>query len=648
MISFSGGMPSPKNGLIYLVMIVARISTVHQDKRSLDDQVAVCRQWCERNLDHKFKVDVIQSQGSGERLDREELHELEMAIESGKFDLVVAEDLGRICRRTRANDFLELGEDENTRMVMLNDGLDTLDENWRTMASVATMRHESYNADTSKRIKRSIRNRFLQGMIQTVPFGYIKPFPKALDTDVTKDPDAEPFVMEIISRLEKGESYSMVADFLNENQVPKGPFGRSKKWDASAVSGLIHNPILKGIREAGRKMAKRKNKSGKRRSVKAPPENLQVREVPHLAYIDAERYDRLIRKLDAVNAPYRRKTVDGRDPRADVPKKRTRFPGQQVFCAVCGHPMQWGGHGQVDHMVCKGARDYKCWQSATFDGNLAAEKMLAAVYSECDQLPNFSETLHTQVHQEFQVLTSSRATERIQIQKRIDKLTRDLNRLVEFILTGKGSDFVSQKIAEIEDELEQAKFEQQELVARPSVAPVLPTSEEVRERAKEAIAKVSVCPYELSRVMRMLVPRIEAHPMRLCDGGAIVIRAKCQLNLCSLVPGLNDLPLAREVMTRSLEVDLFDPVQREAFRERVIALREKGMKQRDIAAELGITLPAVQNAVKLQAKMDSLGLQDPYVPVTEAPMDLHRMRRHLHPRFKFEPYDPDKDPGKQD
>lgn len=130
--------------------------------------------------------------------------------------------------------------------------------------------------------------------------------------------------------------------------------------------------------------------------------------------------------------------------------------------------------------------------------------------------------------------------------------------------------------------------------------------------------------------------------MRLCDGGAIVIRAKFQLHLCSLVPGLNDLTLTREVMTLPLEVDLFEPVQREAFRERVIALRDEGMKQRDIAAKLGITQAAVQYSVKLQATMDSLGLQDPYVPVTEAPMDLHRMRRHLHPRFKFEPYDPGK------
>lgn len=641
MISSSGRMPAPKNGHIYMVLIVARISTVHQDKRSLDDQVAVCRRWCERNLAYEFQVRVIQSQGSGERLDREELRELEKAIESGTFDLVIAEDLGRICRRTRANDFLELGEDESTRMVMLNDGLDTLDENWRTMASVATMRHESYNADTSKRIKRSIRNRFLQGMIQTVPMGYIKPFPKALDTDVTKDPDAEPFVMEIISRLEKGESYSMVADFLNENQVPKGQFGRSKKWTASAVSGLIHNPILKGIREAGHKMAKRNNKSGKRRSVKAPPENLQVRDVSHLAYIDAERYDHLIRKLDAANAPYRRKKIDGRDPRADVPKKRTRFPGQQMFCAICGHPMQWGGHGQVDHLVCKGAREYKCWQSATFDGNLASQKILTAVFEAIAQLPDFTEVLQTQIEQEFRSLTDHRATEEKQLHKRIKELTHELERLVALYSELENSEFVAEKFTATESELKSARYDLTQIQSHPRSVPVLPTSKQVRELATEAIESHCEDPYELSRLMRQLIPRMEAHPFRLCDGGAVVIRTKFQLNLCPLMPGLNDLTSVREVMTKTLEVDLFDPIQREMFREQIVSLRANGTYQRVIAQELGITQPAVQNALKLQERMDAMNLTDPYVIVTEPPADLRKMRRHRHDRYKFQPYDPD-------
>jgi hypothetical protein len=53
-------------------------------------------------------------------------------------------------------------------------------------------------------------------------------------------------------------------------------------------------------------MSKRINKTGRRRSVDAPPEDRLERNCPHLAFIDAERYDRVIRKLRARNDKYRR------------------------------------------------------------------------------------------------------------------------------------------------------------------------------------------------------------------------------------------------------------------------------------------------------------------------------------------------------
>jgi hypothetical protein len=35
--------------------------------------------------------------------------------------------------------------------------------------------------------------------------------------------------------------------------------------------------------------------------------------------------------------------------------------------------------------------------------------------------------------------------------------------------------------------------------------------------------------------------------------------------------------------------------------------------------------------------MKRLGLVDPYLPLREPPPDHARMRRHQHPRFRFEP-----------
>ncbi len=63
----------------------------------------------------------LATQGSGERVDRLELIQLEEMIESGKYDMVVAEDLARICRRTRVMDICELCEDLGTRLIAFND-----------------------------------------------------------------------------------------------------------------------------------------------------------------------------------------------------------------------------------------------------------------------------------------------------------------------------------------------------------------------------------------------------------------------------------------------------------------------------------------------------------------------------------------------
>ncbi|HUQ69010.1 MAG TPA: recombinase family protein, partial [Planctomycetaceae bacterium] len=184
-----------KNGRQLRVLIVARISTDKQDEKSLADQIAYCREhvadltnlpcdWCE-----------IQSQGSGEHLDRPELLRLTALIEEGDWDLLICEDLGRICRRIHAIVFCEHCEDCDTRVIAINDSVDTADDDWREQSCFAAMRHERYNKDTAKRIRRTHRNRFIQG--GTLPkriFGYTLPPGAKTDDQLQKDPDAEPIL----------------------------------------------------------------------------------------------------------------------------------------------------------------------------------------------------------------------------------------------------------------------------------------------------------------------------------------------------------------------------------------------------------------------------------------------------------------------
>ncbi len=95
----------PKDCKVTRVLIVARISTDKQDPRSLEDQEAYCQNEVKQEYEGQITFEVIKSVGSGEHLDRKELDELTDAIESGMIDVVISEDLGRICRRNRALDF---------------------------------------------------------------------------------------------------------------------------------------------------------------------------------------------------------------------------------------------------------------------------------------------------------------------------------------------------------------------------------------------------------------------------------------------------------------------------------------------------------------------------------------------------------------
>lgn len=639
------GMPRPKNGRFYRVLSVHRISTEHQDIRSLDDQEQRCREWVRDNLEapsgFPAEIESIKSRGSGERLDRVELADIQDALESGEYDLVIAEDLGRICRRNAAIALCEIGEDSGTRVVAINDSLDTLDEGWRLHAMFASFRHEQYNTDTAKRIKRSLRNRFLQGGVFQCPiYGYLKPHPGATDSEVTKDPTAEPIIREIFVRLEAGASYAEVADWLNLSQIPPGPYVRSDKWNGKLVGDLVHSSILKGVRERNRRISKRVNSTGRRKSVKAPPEELLERDVLHLAFIEPARYDRIIRDLDARNECYRRKGNNGRDSRANVPKKRTRFPGQQVTCGICGHPFVWGGHGQIQHLMCKGAKEYRCWQGTTIDGDLATQMITAAVHREIESLPGFEESLIQEVEREFALLANSRRSELKDVEAKLQDLDRQMERFMQLIRSsreGSGAELLMKELDRIADAQANLTRQRDHILSRPDRAPRLPTVDEIKDRAREMVSRHADNPFEFSRVMRQLIPRIMAYPIRLCDGGKIMIRAKMDLHLVAIFPDLAEIPSIDQVLTRSITVDLFEPTQRDRFREIVVMLREAGLKERDVAFELGITQPAVQYAMKLHRRVQALELPEPYVPVTDPPADLTKLRRHLHPRYEFRP-----------
>ncbi|MEX2170794.1 MAG: recombinase family protein [Pirellulales bacterium] len=395
----------PKDGRQIRILLICRVSSPgngKQDIRSLDDQEQMLRRWVAEHIGTNVEIVVIAGQGSGERLDREELHQAEAAVESGKFDLVLTEDLGRILRRARAIDFCEIAEDCGTRVIAINDNVDTLQKRWRANASFASMRHEMSNEDTSDRIRRTQDNRFANGGLLRPPiYGYIKPPGAKHEDDLQRDPAAVLIYQHCFDLLESGASFSEVADYLNENEVPTGPSARSKRWTCKMVARVFRNPILKGIRRRHERISRRKNSTGRYMSQKAPPEALVERFVPHLVMIEPARWDRVNRLLAERNARHRRGRKSGVDPRAAVPRKRTQWPGQHLQCGVCGNIYVYQGTKPMADMMCSGATRYECWNTAAVNGPLAARLISEAILAELDRLPGFEESLIEALQQEI-------------------------------------------------------------------------------------------------------------------------------------------------------------------------------------------------------------------------------------------------------
>src|SRR5262249_19410945 len=209
------------------------------------------------------------------------------------------------------------------------------------------------------------------------------------DAKVHKDPAAEPIYKEWFQRLERGQRYAEIADWLNALHIRPGLFSRQSRWNGPMVARVAHNPILKGIRVRNERMSRRVNKTGSRQSIKAPPEERLQRVCPHLAFFEADYYDRVIRLADQRNACYRRKRVNGIDPRTNVPKKRTVWPGQHLRCGVCGRIYHWTGVKDKKMMMCSGATAYRCWNSLLLNGDLAIRKLTQAIWNAIEELPEF-------------------------------------------------------------------------------------------------------------------------------------------------------------------------------------------------------------------------------------------------------------------
>lgn len=632
----------PRNGHTLVVGVVARISGgPNQKELSLDDQVDHAKQVVAEMYDGPVEFREIATTGKGERLDRPELAEVEAMLRSRELDWLMCEDIGRLVRGAEAHRLCGIAVDHGVRVIAPNDCIDTAEDTWEEDVISACRDHVGHNAHTSKRLKHKLMNRFTKfgGATARPVYGYNVPLGAKTYDDWEKDPGATEVYREWFRWLREDPNCSAVADRLNALGVTTGPYARRKSWDGKMVRRLTRNPLLKGMPGRGFRRTVKHHETGRRVAVRNP-KGPTFRECPHLAHIDPEEFDEVNRLLDGANHGFGRKPVNGADPRAGVPRKRTRFPGQHAVCWYCGRNYVWGANGTAENLMCPGSREWRCWNSVGFSGAAAASAVAEALRCEMERLEGFDAQFRGLIEAAGRRGGTDADWRWAELERKEATAAARRANLLDAIATYGPKPMFEEKLAEVEAEEESLRPVRRELERVRGRPLELPGSvAELRRLFEEKCRDLAADSPEFGRLLRAVVPEFHVHLVRLCDGGHLLPRARARLSLAGVVPDARHAPGVTAFLTRGVTLDMFEPPQREQIRAEAVRLAAAGLDQREIARRLPepATQAAVSKALALDRRMRTLGLDTPYVLVGGPPPDYPKLSRHRNPKYRFEP-----------
>ncbi len=394
------------------VALIGRISTVNQDFNN----VAASYKHAEKILEQVHKgeanIQTFGEQASGMVPHRRTMQAAEAWIRSGKVDLVLAEDVGRIYRNPRfLFEFIQNCVDQDTRVICPADNFDTADDAWEMMLAFACSHHGLAVPDARRRVRRTATHTFNQGgMVLKNRYGYRKLSHEEADSGrfgpiglrIAKLAECTPIIQEMCARFLRGASYVAIAKWLNAEGIAPGPYAdQNQGWRGRLVRDLLSDPILSGQRRFRTNMHKLIFQTGKHKA-RPNPAGPEVKQYLELAHLTLEDHAAVLKEVSIRKQASAAGQAEGSDSVLwNRPRARSLWPGQQVHCSVCGQLMYRCGN----FLKCKNALPNgtgTCWNHVQVPYTLLTEKVLGWVWSVLESFPSFRTTVIEIAWKEFE------------------------------------------------------------------------------------------------------------------------------------------------------------------------------------------------------------------------------------------------------
>ena len=316
--------------------IYARYSSDNQRRTSIDDQVRLARERCERGGWQVTAVHTDEEVSAATPVElRPGSRALYDAALAGRFDVLVIEALDRFSRNLGDQErVVERLEYRGIRIVGFGDGYDSTLDGREITRGVRGLINAQYLRDLAKKTHRGQSGTFGRGgHVGGIQYGYrSEPAADGEGRVLRVDPEQAAIVVRIYEAYADGHSTRAIAHQLNADGVP-APRGGS--WAVSCIQGsaarglgLLHAEIYRGRQIWNRRRWVKDPDTGKRTYVERPRAEWQLRDAPELRIVSEDLWRRVQARMVRAEAGVRQRG------RGATP--RTLFGAGTLRCHACG------------------------------------------------------------------------------------------------------------------------------------------------------------------------------------------------------------------------------------------------------------------------------------------------------------------------
>lgn len=499
-------------------VIYARFSSALQNARSIEDQVALCRQRCKAEgwqvveifTDHAISG----AAGIGEA-SRPGLNALLARVEAGGIDQVLAEATDRIARHQ--GDAFAIRERitfAGARLFTLGDG-----EVTDITATFRGLMDAQFRRDLASKVKRGQvgtigKGRSAGGMA----YGYRKANRIDEDGNLVRglreiDPEQARIVRRIFEEFAAGQSPRSIAAGLNEDGVPAPGRGRKRadKWRGSTIYGDVQrqNGLLRNRIYIGELVFNRTRKVTDPRTRKTlirpnPPDQWVTEPVPDLQIVDRAVFDTAQARLAETG---------------NLPPQKQRRPRHMLsgiaHCGTCGSGWTVSGSNRWSCSLHREGGTAACGNNRTIGTAQMEERVLSGLRKDLLD-PALVEVYVREYHREHARRAKSLRQDAGHLQREHAQAAAQVDRLVSALAEG-GEEF-----AEIRAALRAATARRDEAAQRIEQLESLPVialhptaAADYRqkvERLNDALASNPEARLEAIPRLRDLIDDIRIHP----------------------------------------------------------------------------------------------------------------------------------------